>query len=71
MSVEIVNNPGNVLTFKISGKLNQPELAAAQQDAAKILQQEGKKRVLVVAEGFEGWGKGDWGDLSGQMLVDQ
>ena len=70
MSAEIVNT-GNIVTLRVSGKLAQSELAAAQKSAVEILQKEGKKRVLVVAENFQGWGKGDWGDLSGQMVLDQ
>jgi hypothetical protein len=71
MSAEIVNNPGNTVTLRVSGKLAQPELAAAQKNAVEILQKEGKKRIMVIAENFEGWGKGDWGDLSGQIAIDE
>jgi SpoIIAA-like len=71
MSAEIVDNGGAVLTIKISGKLRQSELAAAQKNAAKILEKRGGSRVLVLAERFEGWEKGDdWGDLSGQEQLD-
>jgi len=71
MSAEIVNNPGNTVTLKVSGKLAQSELAAAQKNAVEVLQKEGKKRVMVVVENFQGWGKGDWGDLSGQTALDE
>jgi hypothetical protein len=71
MSAEIVDNSGGVLTIKVSGKLRQPELAAAQKDAAEMLEKKGSSRLLVLAEEFEGWEKGgDWGDLSGQMQLD-
>jgi len=71
MSAEIVSNTEGILTIKISGKLAQPELAASQKEAAKILQQQGRARLLVVADHFQGWEKaGDWGDLSGQMNLD-
>jgi hypothetical protein len=70
MSAEIVNDQGDTLVFRISGKLAQSEFAAAQKDAAEILQKSGTKHMLVLAENFEGWGKGDWGDLSGQMLME-
>jgi hypothetical protein len=70
MSAEIVNDQGDTLVFKITGKLAQSELATAQKDAAKILQKSGTKHMLVLAEHFEGWGKGDWGDLSGQMTME-
>jgi hypothetical protein len=71
MSAEIVNNAGNSVTVRVSGKLSQSELAAAQKSAVEILEKEGKRRVLVVAENFQGWGKGDWGDLSGQAELDE
>ncbi len=70
MSAEIINDDGNILTFKVSGKLAQPELAAAQKSAVEILRKEGKKGVLVIADGFLGWGKGDWADLSDQAAMD-
>jgi len=70
MSAEIVNDQGDTLVFKISGKLAQSEFVAAQKNAAKILQNSGTKHMLILAEHFEGWGKGDWGDLSGQMKME-
>ena len=70
MSAEIVNDQGDTLVFKISGKLAQSEFAAAQQDATEILQKGGTKHVLVLAENFEGWGKGNWGDLTPQIMME-
>jgi len=76
MSAEIVDTANNTVTLKITGKLDQSDLLAAQQQAIEILQKEGnprresKKHLLVIAENFQGWGKGDWGDLSGQMMMD-
>ena len=70
MSAQIVNDAGKFLTFRITGKLAQSELAAAQKNAVEILQKQGRKRVLVLAESFEGWGEGDWGDLSGQIMLE-
>jgi hypothetical protein len=71
MSAEIVDASEGVLTIRISGKLRQSELAAAQKNAAEILQKRGSSRLLVLAEKFEGWEKGgDWGDLSGQEQLD-
>jgi SpoIIAA-like len=71
MSAEIVDASEGVLTIKLSGKLRQSELAAAQKNAAELLQKRGGSRLLVLAEKFEGWEKGgDWGDLSGQEQLD-
>jgi hypothetical protein len=71
MSAEIVDASEGVLTIKISGKLRQSELAAAQKTAAETFQKRGGSRLLILAERFEGWEKGgDWGDLSGQAQLD-
>lgn len=71
MSAEIVDASEGVLTIKISEKLRQSELAAAQKTAAETLQKRGGSRLLVLAERFEGWEKGgDWGDLSGRAQLD-
>jgi len=71
MSAEIVNTADGILTLKVAGKLTQPELAAVQKQAAEILQQQGKTRILVLTEGFQGWEQGgDWGDLSFQVAND-
>lgn len=70
MSAEIVNDQGDTLVFKISGKLGQTEFAAAQKNATEILQKSGTKHMLVLAEHFEGWDKGNWGDLSGQIMME-
>jgi hypothetical protein len=70
MSAEIVNEQGDTLVFKITGKLAQSEFAAAQRDATEILEKSGTKHMLVLAENFEGWGKGNWGDLSPQIMME-
>jgi hypothetical protein len=71
MSAEIVDTAGGILTVRITGRLTHPELRTAQKSAAEILQQQGKMRILVLAENFQGWERGgDWGDLSFQMEND-
>jgi hypothetical protein len=70
MSASITNNLGKVLTVKVSGRLTQPELVSAQKEALRILQKEGNKRLLIMVEDFEGWGKGYWGDISGQISME-
>ncbi len=65
MSAEIVDIANGIITAKVSGKLKQPELAAAQKAMAEILRQQGKMRILILTENFEGWDKGgNWGDMS-------
>lgn len=71
MSAEIQDATGGILTVRITGKLSQPELRAVQKSAAEILQRQGRMRILVLAEGFQGWERGgDWGDLSFQVGSD-
>jgi hypothetical protein len=71
MSAEIINTADGILTARISGKLTQPEMRALQSQAAAVLQQQAKMRLLILAEGFQGWERGgDWGDLSFQMQND-
>ena len=71
MSIEIVNASKGVLTFKVTGQLNQAEFAAAQKRAGEIIRQQGKVRLLVLIENFVGMEKaGDWGDVSFQADYD-
>mgnify|MGYP001159154851 CR=1 FL=1 len=71
MGAEIVGIADGILTVRITGKLTQPELRAAQNQMAASLQRQSKTRILVLAEDFQGWAQGgDWGDLSFQMEND-
>jgi hypothetical protein len=71
MSAEIVDQTGGVVTFRISGKLKQAEMAGAQAQAAGIIQKQGKVSFLVLIENFLGTEKeGDWGDVSFQFQND-
>lgn len=71
MSVGIVETSGGVITIRITGKLTQPELATLQKAVGDVLDHQGRCRLLVIAERFEGWQRGgDWGDLSFQMKHD-
>jgi len=71
MSAEIIDTTGGILLFKVAGRVTQAEFAAVQQQAAEIIQQQGKVRFLVMAEDFAGFDKGgDWGDVSFQAKYD-
>ena len=71
MSAEILDNTEGILSIRISGKLRNSELATAQKTAAEMLKKRGGSRVMVLAEKFDGWEKGDdWGDLSAQTQLD-
>lgn len=71
MSAQIIDVTDGVLTLKITGKLKQTELAAAQKQTAEIMDKQGKMRILVITENFLGWEKeGDWGDVSFSWYYD-
>ncbi|HTY86116.1 MAG TPA: STAS/SEC14 domain-containing protein [Candidatus Acidoferrum sp.] len=72
MSVEIFGYADGILTVKVAGKLTQPEIARAQQQAIGIITRHGKIRLLIIAENFQGWeGAGNWDDVSFQAEYDQ
>ncbi len=71
MSAEIVDLADGILTVKITGKLTYPEQIALQKQAVERLQGQGKARILVIAEEFQGWDRaGNWGDISFQAKYD-
>ena len=71
MSAEITGNTNGVVTVRITGKLSHSELVALQEAIVAIINRQGKVRLLIIAEGFQGWEKaGDWGDLSFQIEND-
>jgi hypothetical protein len=72
VAASIVSTTNGIITLKISGKLRHPELAAVEKIAVEIFRQQGKMRILVLAEDFQGWERGgDWGDLSFMRENDQ
>ena len=72
MSVEITDSTGGIVTVKVAGKLSQPDIARAQQQAVGIIARQGKIRFLIIVESFQGWEEGgDWGDVSFQSEYDE
>ncbi len=72
MSAEITEYTDGILSARISGKLTHAELVALQKAASdRIIKLEGKVRLLVMVENFQGWERGgDWGDLTFQLEHD-
>jgi SpoIIAA-like len=65
MSADIVSDASGILTARIIGKLPQPELAALQAPAIDHIRKQGKVRILILAEDFQGWRQGDdWSEVS-------
>jgi hypothetical protein len=54
----------NLYVLRISGRLSKATTDRIQTVAAREIEQGTKDlKVLVSLNGFEGWGKGDWGDV--------
>jgi hypothetical protein len=72
MPAEISNVQGGTVTLRVSGRLTQQELAAAQARTAGVIGASGGGiRILVLVEDFDGWEKdGQWSDFSFQEAHD-
>ena len=65
MGAQFLGIAGDILTIKVTGRLERAELAEAQRLATAAIRKHGPVRILVLSEDFRGWAKGgDWGDLS-------
>ena len=65
MSVTIQQGEGNVRTLRIEGLLKKPEFDAAILAEVERWDPKLNVRVLVLAQGFQGWeGSEEWGDVS-------
>jgi hypothetical protein len=72
MNLKNLDFNDGIVTWNITGQLQQPDLTATQKYASDIIRKHGPIRILVIAEDFKGWAKaGDWGDLSFQIENDQ
>ena len=72
MPHEIIGTSGNVIASRVSGKLRHSDLSRLQSSAIELIRRQGRIRILVLAEGFQGWEEsGDWGDVSFQMQHDR
>ncbi len=71
MSVEIVEAANALVTVKVTGKLTRAEQEEFQKRVVALSPKESCVNVLVLAQDFQGWEKGDWGDLSFQAEFDK
>jgi hypothetical protein len=56
---------GELRVVRLRGMLRKAELDTLHQDEAEVLPADTRVNVLVIAEAFEGWHRGDqWGDVS-------
>jgi hypothetical protein len=71
MAIEIIEEVGGLITARVSGMVKKTEVENAQKAVIRIIRSGLKARILLIAEGFQGWdNKGDWGDVSFQMKYD-
>lgn len=62
MGASIIEQDGNLRVLRVTGLVKKLELDAVQ---TAIVNQPEHIRLLVIAEGFQGWERGaDWGDIS-------
>jgi hypothetical protein len=72
MAIEIIEQVGGLITARVSGMVKKAEVETAQKEVIRIIKSGFKARILLIAEGFQGWDNtGDWGDVSFQMKYDE
>jgi hypothetical protein len=65
MGAVIIEEDGDLRVLKITGLLKKSELDAVQAAAVRQGPPESYIKLLVIAEGFQGWERGaDWGDMT-------
>ena len=65
MGVTLQQEEGNLRVLKVTGKLKKSELDAVTHAEAEKWGPQTRVKLLVLAEGFQGWvGSEEWGDLS-------
>ncbi|GAB4343836.1 MAG: hypothetical protein Kow0099_22630 [Candidatus Abyssubacteria bacterium] len=71
MGAEITDVTDGIMTVKVTGRLTESELVGVQKRATEIIRAQGKTRILVVVEQFDGWQRGgQWNDFSFQEQAD-
>ena len=64
MPYQILAIEGDRIEAKITGELRRRDQDALQAEAARVIAQGKRPRVLILIEDFRGWEKGaDWGDI--------
>jgi hypothetical protein len=64
MPVTMHHEGGNVHRVEIRGTLRKAELDRCMDELTPHIKETGSVRLLFVLEQFDGWGEGDWGDLT-------
>ena len=65
MPITYMKEPSGVYVIRVSGIFTNKERKEMENAGRAMIDRKEKIKVLIIAEGFSGWGKeGDWGDLS-------
>ena len=71
MQASIARESPRLISARLSGRLSSRQWQAALREVAKLLRTDERASLLVVAEEFEGWGPGEWDDMSFQRAHDK
>jgi hypothetical protein len=65
MPIAIIDASGPIVSAKISGELDKPEVKEIQEAALEAMRRCGKIRALFILDNFQGWKRADdWGDIT-------
>ena len=65
MSITFTKESDDLFVINVQGVLAFEDIKEAEKKVSEGIDRSGKIKLLVLAEGFSGWGKeGDWGDLT-------
>jgi hypothetical protein len=65
MGAEVIEGDGNHITLKVFGLLKPSEQVHVQHSLGEYLERTQDARILLTAEGFDGWEKTEeWGNMS-------
>lgn len=71
MDADVRDSGGGIVTVRLSGTLTESVLRDAQEKMAAIIRAHGTVAILVLADAFTGWSRGEaWDDLSFQLEFD-
>jgi hypothetical protein len=68
--VSVERDSPRLIKVRLSGRLDARQWRAAQEQMANLLRPGERASILVDGAAFEGWGRGDWQDLSFQSNFD-
>ncbi|MCW8886015.1 MAG: STAS/SEC14 domain-containing protein [Motiliproteus sp.] len=71
MAISWNRGEDGIVEVTVSGKMGVEEFRALQQDGQSPLTSQTGLKILIIADGFEGWQSGDWEETGFDEQVDQ